>query len=261
MQFGQSLPPRCFGLDLIGFRQRSEQRVRLLKLGHLRRRRKAIECGREDGVGVGRACGRLIELRERKRCAQFEAARLLHSSDFDGAFEGFLGGSGVRGVALDQQLAVRPVQLGLEGAISHAIVCRQRFIKNCDGPARIARASLGLGQRNLEQSIKHQNVLFARKIGTATHVLEFGDERAAPPLSPSLQKYSASPKHRQIMLVREVDEHEGVRRGARRVATHHFEHGPMHFPVREHPDVGEIRHPRLHVLNERTSVIDLAERP
>ena len=54
-------------------------------------------------------------------------------------------------------------------------------------------ASLGLGQRNLQQPIKHQNVLFARKLDAAAHVLEPGAERAALPLSaqPS-QKHSES---------------------------------------------------------------------
>ena len=87
MQLRQSLPPRRFRLDLVGLRQRREQRLRLGDLRHFRRRRKAFERGREDGVGVGGAGGRLVELGERKRRAQFEAARSLLLRDGDGGLE------------------------------------------------------------------------------------------------------------------------------------------------------------------------------
>jgi hypothetical protein len=58
-------------------RQTLYQRLRLGDLGHFRCRRKAFERGREDGVGVGRATGQLIEFCERKRRAEAEAARAL----------------------------------------------------------------------------------------------------------------------------------------------------------------------------------------
>ena len=189
-----ALALRFGGLDLVRLRQRRQQRLRLGDLRHFWRRRKAFERGREHGVGFGGAVGRLIELGKRQRRAQSEAARALLLRDRDGGQEGFLRGRGVRGVALEQDFAARPMLFGLEGAVPHAIVCRQRFIKDCDAAARIARASLGLGQRNLEQSIKHQNVLFARKIDAATHVLEPGVERAALPLSPSLRETLRKPE-------------------------------------------------------------------
>jgi len=50
----------------------------------LRRRRKAIERGREDSAGFSGAAGRLIKLRQRQRRAQFEAARSLLLRDRDG---------------------------------------------------------------------------------------------------------------------------------------------------------------------------------
>ena len=56
------------------------QRLRLSDLGHFGRRRKAFERGREDGVGVGGAGGRLVEFGQRQRGAQFEAARRLAAS-------------------------------------------------------------------------------------------------------------------------------------------------------------------------------------
>ena len=63
------------------------------------------------------------------------------------------------------------------------------------------------------------------------------------------------------MLAREPDELEGVRRGARGVATHQFEQGRVHSSKRERADMGEVRHPRLHAVDERNRAIDLAERP
>ena len=64
MQLRQSLPLACFRLDLVGRRERSQQRLRLGDLGHFRRRRKAFERRREDGVGFGGAGGRLVEFGE-----------------------------------------------------------------------------------------------------------------------------------------------------------------------------------------------------
>ena len=80
LQLCHSLPPCGFDLDLVRLRKRREQRLRLGDLGHFRGRRKAFERGREDGVGIGGAAGRLIELRQRERRAQFETARRLAAS-------------------------------------------------------------------------------------------------------------------------------------------------------------------------------------
>ena len=74
-----------------------QQRLRLGDLRHFRRRRKAFERGREDGVGFGGAAGRLIELGQRKRRAQFEAARALLLRDGDGGQESVFRGRGVGG--------------------------------------------------------------------------------------------------------------------------------------------------------------------
>ena len=63
------------------------------------------------------------------------------------------------------------------------------------------------------------------------------------------------------MLARETGELEGVRRGARVVATHQFEQGRVHSSKRERADMGEVRDPRLHAVDERNRAIDLAERP
>ena len=78
-------------------RQRRQQRLRLGDLRHFGRRRKAFERRREDGVGVGGAAGRLIELRQRQRRAQFKTARPLLLRDRDGGQEGFFRGRGLAG--------------------------------------------------------------------------------------------------------------------------------------------------------------------
>jgi hypothetical protein len=56
---------------------RREQRLSLRDLRHLRRRRETFQRGREHGAGFQWAAGRLIELGERERRAEGEAARAL----------------------------------------------------------------------------------------------------------------------------------------------------------------------------------------
>ena len=77
-------------LHFVGFGKRRQAATALLDLWKFWRRRKAFERGRENGVGVGGAAGRLIELRQRQRRAQLEAPRLLLLRDRDGGEEGFL---------------------------------------------------------------------------------------------------------------------------------------------------------------------------
>ena len=105
----QRPPPSC-GFDLLGLRQRREQRLRLGDLRHFRRRRKAFERGREDGVGVRGAAGRLVELGERVRRAQSPSARALFFCYGEGGLEGFLGWGGICGIALEQDFAAHEIQ-------------------------------------------------------------------------------------------------------------------------------------------------------
>ena len=102
-------------------------------------------------MGVGGAAGRLIELGERQRRAQFEAARALLLRDGDGGQEGFLGGRGVGGIALQQDVAADAMQVGVEsrdgrcGRTSPALRRGSRW----RGRGRPARAS-SFGQRDLQ---------------------------------------------------------------------------------------------------------------
>ena len=176
---------RLRGLDLVGLRQRREQRLRLSDLRHFRRRREAFERGREDGVGVGGAAGRLIELGERERGAQSEAARALLLRDGDGGQEGFFRGRGVGGVALQQHFAARPMQLRFERAVTGAVACRQRFVEDRNGAAGSpARASASASAIFISPS-NHQNVLFAQKLCAAAHVLEPAADCARRQRSPN----------------------------------------------------------------------------
>jgi hypothetical protein len=92
--------------------------MRFGDLGHFGPRRKAFERRREDGVGVGRATGRLVELGEGKGRAQFETARPLTLSNGDGGPQGFFGGRGIRGIALQQHVAADAKQFRFERAIA-----------------------------------------------------------------------------------------------------------------------------------------------
>ena len=127
-----------------------KQRLRLGDLGHFGRRREAFERGREDGVGVGGAAGRLVELGERERRAQFEAARALLLRDGDGGPERFFRGRGVGRIALQQHFAARAMQFRFERAMAGPLGRRQRFVEDGEGAVDVACAGFGFGKRNLE---------------------------------------------------------------------------------------------------------------
>ena len=233
--------PLC-GLDLLRLRQRRQQRLRLGDLRHFGRRREAFERRREDGVGVGGAAGRLVELGERKRGAQFEAARALLLRDRDGGQEGFFRRRGVGGVALEQDFAARPMQFRFERAIAGAVGRRQRFVEDRKGAVGIARPGFGLGQRDLQEPVEKQNVLFAQQLDAAAHVLEPARRaRRSAAVAQPCEKHPERAPHGQIVLTREPGEFEGVRRGARMVATHQFEQGRVHSSKRERADMREVR--------------------
>ena len=92
--------------------------------------------------------------------------------DGDGGQEGFFRGRGVGGVALEQDFAARPVQFGFKCAEAHAFGRRQPFVEDRKSAVEIARRSFSLSQRNLQQPIEQQNILFAQQVDPAAHVLE-----------------------------------------------------------------------------------------
>src|SRR5262249_45260708 len=75
--------PRC---------KRGDECLRFLNLWEFRRWRKTLERRSEDGMGTGGAVRALIKFRQRQRCAQLDASRLLPLRNRDGSKERFLGG-------------------------------------------------------------------------------------------------------------------------------------------------------------------------
>ena len=100
---------------------------------------KPSERRREDGVRLGRAVGRLVELREREGGAQFEAARSLSFRDGDGgAVMACRRARDRRTCAHEQDFAAGPMQFCFECAVAQAIRRRQRFVEGGYGMYRIA---------------------------------------------------------------------------------------------------------------------------
>ena len=87
-------------------------------------------------MGFGGAAGRLIELGERERGAQFKAARGLPLRDRDGGQESFFRGRRVAG-RTSAAFASRPMQFRFKCAITGAVARRQRFVEDRDGAAGI----------------------------------------------------------------------------------------------------------------------------
>ena len=102
-------------------RQTLHQRHCLGDLGDFLRRRKAFERRREDGVGVDLAGRRLIELGKLQRGLQAEAACALFSGDCDGGEMSFLGGGGIFGMGLQQDVAADAVQEGVCPALARLL--------------------------------------------------------------------------------------------------------------------------------------------
>ena len=98
-------------------------------LGHFRRRREAFERRAESGVSVGVAAVCAIELGERQRGAQFEAAGFLGLCDGDGGKEGVFGGGRIGRIALQKDLAADAISLRFESSLSGAFDFFERSIK------------------------------------------------------------------------------------------------------------------------------------
>ena len=179
---------RGLGLNIVSSRQRREQRLRLGDLGHFRRRRKAFERGREDGVGVGGAGGRLVELGERERRAQFEAARALLLRDGDGGQECFLRGRRVGGVALQQHFAARPMQFRLECAMTGPLGRRQRFVEDRERRGRDRPPGPRLRPAQSSRAHRKSGRSVRAGVDAAAHVLEPAAKRAALSRRPALEE-------------------------------------------------------------------------
>ena len=102
-------------------------------------------------MGVGGAVGRLVELGERDRRAEFEAAGGLLFCDGDGGLERFLRRRRVGWVTLQQHFAAGAVQFRFERAMTGPFACGQRFVEDGDGAGEVARSRLRLALRKLQK--------------------------------------------------------------------------------------------------------------
>ena len=227
--------------------QQSERLAYLRKFGRLR---KAFERGGEDGVGVGGTGGRLVELGQRERRAQFETARCLLLRDGDGGLEGFLRRGEAGGIALEQDFAADAMQFCFECAIAGAVHGRQRFVEDGDGAAGIARPGFSLGQRNLNQPVEQQNVLFAQQLDAATHVLEPAAGRVARCGRPALEKHAhARQRFRSYWRASRASSKAlgAAREWSPRINSNS---AACIFPIRVRTDMRDARDPRLGVVDE-----------
>ena len=109
-------------------------------------------------MGVDRAAGGLVELGERQRGAQLEAAGLLLLRDGDGGEEGGFGGGGVGGVLFEEDFAADAMESGVEPMLSGLARQRQRFVDPGQGGFRAS--PLGFDFRE-PPSIERQTQLVA----------------------------------------------------------------------------------------------------
>ena len=171
--------------------------------------------------------GRLVELGERKRRAQFDAARALPPGDGDGGLEGFLGG-GISGIAPEQKFAARPVELAFVRAVAHAVASRQRFLENFERPLQIAGAHLGLGKRDLDEAVVDHDVLPAQAFGAVAHGLESIGEGAVVDRRPADKELAERSEHGEIVIAHDSSELGDARPSARTVSAHQREKGRCH---------------------------------
>ena len=213
-------------------------------------------------MGVGGAAGRLVELGERQRRAQFEAARALLLRDGDGGQEGFFRGRGVGGVALEQDFAARPMQFRFERAIAqcgrHVASASSRIAMARSGsPARASASASAIFKS--PSKIRTFCSRRARRRGACPRARSPSAPLAAV-AQPSRNTPNARHKGRSCSRARRASL-EGVRRGARGSPRINSNMAACILPKGERADMGEVRDPRLHAVNERNRAIDLAERP
>ena len=158
-------------------------------LGHFRRRREAFERRRENGVSLGVAAGRLIELGEGERGAEFEAARALLLRDGDGGLERFLGRSGVCRVAFQEDFPADAAKFGVHRAMTPAIEIRHCVVNNRNRPLRVAQPRFFLGMRELKRSVKTPNIPLTQNIRGARHLLSRVGGPGGLRLRPGLEKH------------------------------------------------------------------------
>ena len=152
------------------------------------------------------------------------------------------------------------MQFGFEGSIAQTLCGRQRLVEGRNSPVDVARAGIGLGQRDFHEPIEIPDVVLMQALGPAAHVLESAEQVAFDP-RPSLEKCSESARLSKIVFARNSDELQRVFRQGSLAAAHQCELGGKHFSECERIGVGKARDPRFHPIDKRNCAIDLAEGP
>ena len=129
-------------------------------------------------------------------------------------------GVGVGRITLEEHVAARPMQFGVERAMADPFGCHQCLVEDGEGTVEIACPSFGVDVRNLDEPVVKENVLLAQQFGAATDLLEATPGRAACISRQALKKGREGPPRRQIVLPRESGELNRVRHEARDVAAH-----------------------------------------
>jgi hypothetical protein len=101
----------------------------------------------EDVVGVDRAADGLVQLGQRQRGAQLEAAGLLLLRDGDGGAEGGFGGDGVGGVLFAEDFAANAMEGGVGAMLAGLARQRQRFVDPGQGGLRALRLGFDFGEQ------------------------------------------------------------------------------------------------------------------
>ena len=117
--------------------------MRLGEFGELSGWREAVYRRRQDGVGIGVAIGCAIQLRQRQRGAQFEAARLLRLRDGDRGLQSLLGRGGIGRIALQQDLGADAVYLRFVPALLGALQLGERIVQAPEPGIRLAGIRFG----------------------------------------------------------------------------------------------------------------------
>ena len=95
------------------------------------------------------------------------------------------------------------MQFRVECPMTGAVRCRQRFVEDRKGAVGIACPLFRLSQRDLQEPVKQQNVLFVQQRDAVAHRLEPAVDRAARSVRPPCEKHAERAKHGQIALTGE----------------------------------------------------------
>jgi hypothetical protein len=108
-----------------------------------------LQRGRQHGAGFHWAAGGLIELGERERRAEGEAARALLVGDGDGGLEGRLGGRRIGRIAAQQDFAAQTMEVRVRDMLPRLRRERQALVNQHQSAVRTTCDHLELGEQSV----------------------------------------------------------------------------------------------------------------